>query len=1042
MKLNFTLTIIVCLLYNMAFSQQITLRGKIMDSDNRPISNASIVIKGTKAGTTSTPEGSFILHVPGNATLMVSAIGFVKQEVPVNGRNYVDIHLESDDLSLEEVIINGAYGASDKKSFTGAATVVSSDKLLATQPTNLTQALQGASPGVQVLNTNGQPGSNGSITVRGISSVGAGTDPLYILDGMPYNGDLSSINPSDIENLTVLKDASATTLYGSRAANGVIVITTKKGVTATPVVNAKSNFGFSDIAVPYPDKLNPQQVFELAWEALKNGQTDRGVSEAEAAQYATNNVVLQYFQNADKNVFNTSTPIGLDGKLKPDAQQLFYGDWLNELFKPRLRQEYNVDFSGTAGQDNRTQYFISGSYLNDKGYFKVQEFERFSGRANVNSQVKKWLNVASNVSYSHSFQQNPAVEARFTRVMPTVYPVYEWDYENNTYKRDIFGNLMPDYGDNTRTEWRGWNPGFVGDYKNEYDWNFGGAQKDNLSTRNAIEIIFLPGLKLITGLATDYQLNYDHTYQSATLTYSAGYGGWASRSANRRFTYTLNNLLSYDRSFGLHHINVLGGQEIYKAKWNYVYTSRDGFPLGGLFEIDAAAGAMGAGSSEDNYRLSSYLSRLEYDYNGKYYFSASFRADGSSRFSSENRWGKFWSVGGAWILSAEDFMKNTSWIGNLKVRASHGTVGNDQVQDVVGYYAYQGLYSSGYNDYNEPGAILSRLPTPDLVWESNEQTDAGVDFDLFGFLHGSFDWFSRKSKNLIFARPLAPSVGLGSIFENVGDIKNTGVELELGANLIRNHAFSWHIDINASHYKNEITRLPQNEIIDGRFKMVEGKSRYEYFGPVWAGVNPENGNNTWWLYTEEGPVRTEDYTLVNNNDQKRFLGSALPDLFGAITNNFAYKGIELSFMLYYSIGGKMYDGDYAEGVRWRRGFNMSTDILNRWTPENTETAIPRLSEFTQNNIGVYSSQYLFNNSFLRLRNVSLGYVLPNQLTKKIGIDRLKIFAQGTNLLTWGNAADRGTDPETTLNGVVANGPNGSATGTVRKSWSFGLQASF
>src|SRR5690606_4114738 len=352
------------------------------------------------------------------------------------------------------------------------------------------------------------------------------------------------------------------------------------------------------------------------------------------------------------------------------------------------------------------------------------------------------------------------------------------------------------YGDNTRTEWRGWNPGFVGDYKNEYDWNFGGAQKDNLSTRNAIEIIFLPGLKLKTGLATDYQLNYDHTYQSATLTYSAGYGGWASRSANRRFTYTLNNLLSYDRSFGLHHINVLGGQEIYKAKWNYVYTSRDGFPLGGLFEIDAAAGAMGAGSSEDNYRLSSYLSRLEYDYNGKYYFSASFRADGSSRFSSENRWGKFWSVGGAWILSAEDFLKNTAWIDNLKVRASHGTVGNDQVQDVVGYYAYQGLYSAGYNDYNDPGAILSRLPTPNLVWESNEQTDAGVDFNLFGLLHGSVDWFSRKSKNLIFARPLAPSVGLGSIYENVGDIKNTGIELELGADLIRNHAFSWNLDVN------------------------------------------------------------------------------------------------------------------------------------------------------------------------------------------------------------------------------------------------------
>lgn len=1041
MKLNFTIAVIICFLYKAAFSQE-SLRGKVVNNENEPIPGVSVLVKGTRTGTTTSAEGTFSLNVSGTATLVVSGVGYIKQEVPIAGKHFLEIHLESDDMSLEEVVINGAYGSSDKKSFTGSATVVSSDKLLATQPTNLTQALQGASPGVQVLNTDGSPGSNGSITVRGISSVGAGTDPLYILDGMPYNGDLSSINPSDIESLTVLKDAAATTLYGSRAANGVIVITTKKGTAGTPIINAKSNFGFSDIAVPYPDKLNPQQVFELAWEALKNGQTDRGVSDAEAAQYATDNVVLQYFQNADRNVFNTPTPIGLDGKLKPDAQQLFYGDWLNELFSPRLRQEHNVDFSGAAGQDNRTQYFISGSYLNDKGYFRVQGFERFSGRANINSQVKKWLNVGSNVSYSHSFRQNPAVEARFTRVMPTVYPVYEWDYDNNTYVRDPYGNLMPDYGNNTRTEWRGWNPGFTGDYKNEYDWNFSGAQRDNLSTRNFTEITFIPGLKLKTGLSTDYQLDYNHSYQSATLTNSAGYGGWASRTANRRFTYTLNNLLTYDYRVGSHHFNVLAGQEIYKAKWNYVSISREGFPLGGLYEMNAAAGPRGGGSSEDNYRLLSYLSRIEYDYNSKYYFSASYRADGSSRFSPENRWGNFWSIGGAWILSAEDFLKNTSWIDNLKARASHGTVGNDQVQDVVGYYAYQGLYAAGYNDYNDPGAILSRLPTPDLVWESNEQTDVGVDFDLFGRLHGSIDWFNRKSKNLIFARPLSPSVGLSSIFENVGDIKNTGIEVELGADIFRGHAFSWNIDVNASRYKNEITRLPQNEIIDGRFKMVEGKSRYEYFGPVWAGVNPENGNNTWWLYTDNGPVQTEDYTLVNNNEQKRFLGSSIPDLFGAVTNNFAYKGVEFSFMLYYSIGGKMYDGDYAEGVRWRRGFNMSTDILDRWTPENTDTDIPRLSEYTQNNITVYSSQYLFDNSFLRLRNISLGYVLPNQLTERIGINRLKVFAQGTNLLTWGNAAKRGTDPETRLNGVVANGPDGTGNGTIRKSWSFGLQASF
>ncbi|TDE17184.1 SusC/RagA family TonB-linked outer membrane protein [Dyadobacter psychrotolerans] len=1029
------------MLAQISWAQNRTVSGKVIGKkDNLPVPGATIRVEGTNTGTQTNSDGSFTVQIADKSVLAVSFIGYLKQTVQTDSRNQYEIFLTEDATALQEVVINAAYGTSDKKAFTGSATVVSAERIMSTQPTNISQSLQGASPGVQVLNTNGAPGSDATIVIRGLSSVGGGNNPLYILDGMPYDGNLNSINPNDIESMTVLKDAAATTLYGSRAANGVLVITTKKGASGKPSINIRSNFGYSDMAVSYPDRLSPQQLLEVSWEALRNGRLDRGISPEIAAQYATDNVVLEYFQDKNKNVYNTPTPIGLDGKLKPDAVQLFEGDWLGEYFSPRLRQEYSLDISGAVGENNKTSYFISGSYLNDKGSFKVQEFGRFSGRANVTSQVSKWLSLGTNLSYTHSNQQNPNVQARFTRVMPTLYPVYEWDYTNNAYVRDPYGNLMPDYGDRTRTEWRGWNPGFVSDYKNPYDWNFDYNQVDNMSTRNFVEAQILPFLKFRSGLSTDYQMTSGHNYQSATLTSTAATGGWSSRSANRRFSFTFNNLLTFDKDFGLHNVNVLVGQEMYRARYNYLSASKQRFALGGLYELGAAAEMSASSSSEDNYRLMSYLSRVEYNYNEKYYLSGSFRKDGSSRFSVDNRWGNFWSLGGAWIMSGERFLHDVSWIDNLKLRGSHGVVGNDQV--AAGYYAYQGLYATGRNDYNDPGVLLSKLPTPNLVWESNVQTDIGVDFQLFGRrLHGSVDWFNRTSKDLIFARPLAPSVGLSSISENIGDVRNSGLELELGTYVFKNKNFTWNIDLNASRYKNEITRLPQNEIIDGRFKMVEGKSRYEFFLVDWAGVSPTTGNNTWYKYNADGGREvTEVYADVNNNDQKRFQGSSLPDLFGALTNSFTFKGFDLSVMMYYSIGGKIYDADYAEGVRYRRGFNMATDILDRWTPENTDTKIPRISEFTQTNVGSGSSQYLFDNSFLRLRNVSLGYSLPKTITDKMRVGNIKFFAQGTNLFTWGAAAKRGSDPETGLNGTVANGTNGDGAGSIRKSWSFGIQA--
>ena len=1029
------LQLLVLCSYN-TFSQSVVLQGKITEAEG-PVSGATVTIKGTSKAVAAADDGSFSLSYTGRTVLVISAAGYEPQELQVTGQRSVNIQLIKNSRAMEEVLVT-AYGTSKKSTFTGSASVVSGEKLQKIQSTNVTQSLQGMTPGVQVLNTNGQPGTDGTILIRGMSSMRGDDGPLFVVDGMPYAGALSAINQNDIESMTVLKDAAATSLYGSRAANGVIVITTKKGKTAKAQINVRSTFGFSDFAVMFPDKLNAKQIFEVSWEAIRNGQTDQGMGADAAAQYATNNLTGKFFQNINIGVFNDPYPVGTDGKFKPAVKQLYAGDWYGEMFSKRLRQEHSVDISGATGANNKTQYYLSGSYLEDNGNVTVQKFNRYSARLNVSSEVKPWLQVGSNISFAHSFQQYPFVGTRFVRVMPEVYSVYEWDYAKNEYKRDVNGNLIPDFGDATRTEWRGWNTRFAGDYKNNDNWSFSGFLYDNFTSRNFAEIKFSPSLKLRTSLSTDFGLNYDHSYASNTIGNSIGTGGSASRNANRMFSYTMNHILTFDKSFGEHHVSILGGQEVYKYKYNALGASRRGFPLPGLYEISGASTLTGATSSEDNYRLESYLSKAEYSFGQRYYLSGSFRKDGSSRFHPDTRWGNFWSVGGSWRLSKEAFLSGLTWADNIKLRASYGTTGNDKVS----YYAYQGLYATGYNFMDLAGALLSRLPTPNLKWESNVQVDIGLDFRLFNRIDGSVDWFNRKSKDLIFNRPLPPSTGNSGIDENIGDVKNYGWEVQLASNIIRTSKFSWDVDVNASSYKNRIVRLPQKEVITGRYKWTEGVSRYEFYGPVWAGVNPETGNNSWWKFGADGKKeRTELYNEVNRNDQMRYLGSSIPDLFGSITNTFNYSGFSLSVMLYTSIGGNMYDGDYVEGVRWRRGFNLSTQILDRWTPENRNTKIPRISEFTQNNVSVYSSQYLFNNTFTRLRNVSLGYMLPAGLTRRYGISSLRVFALGTNLYTWGPAARRGTDPETTINGAVGDGANGSGAAPITKSYTLGIQLS-
>lgn len=1009
------------------YAQDKTVTGVVVSSeDGSPMIGVAVMDKVSMNGVITDFDGKFSITVPTKSkVLQFSYVGFKTKEQAISGKT-MKVEMTPDVVNLEEVMVV-AYGTGKKSSFTGSATVVKKESLEKVKVSNVTQALQGQSSGVQVINNSGEPGADASIMIRGIGSMNASSSPLYVVDGTAYNGYINAINPNDIESMTVLKDASATALYGSRAANGVIMITTKKGASEKGQINFRSTWGFTSLAVDLPRALTPQEFTELAWTGIMNGYMDNGMSATDAAKLATDNLANEL----KINPWNMDKPVGLDGKLDPNAKLKFSGDWRDALLKSRLRQEYTIDFSGKS---QKSDYFISVGYLNDKGVFSTQEYERFSVRGSMNYDVKKWMKVGLNANLSHSKRIMSAGSdvVWFLRTMPSIYPIYVWDEATQGYKTDSNGDYILDYGDN-RMSWAGWNP--LADAKyNPSPW-----YHDDASLRTYFEIKFLPELTWRTNISLDYYLYHSDGYVNSEYGFAAGYGGEAYKDMQRGISYTINNLLTYNKTFGDHTINALLGQEAYARDTKALSASKRGFPFNGLTEINSASEMNSMGSWKDEYRLLSWFSRLEYDYANRYYVSASYRTDGSSRFHPDSRWGNFWSVGASWRISNEKFMEPYSeWLDNLKLKASYGAVGNDNLGTL---YAYQGLYATGMNNYNQAGVMISRLPNKTLKWETNLQFNVGLDFAMFNKFSGTIEYFKRKSKDLLFTMPMAPSTGFGGIDRNIGDVQNYGIEFTLNYVPFSSKDFTWTIDLNGTSYKNKITKLPQEEMNAGYFKWREGESRFNFWGAEYAGVNPETGNDQYWMVVdkEDGTterVKTEDYNAVSSDKHKKYLGDALPKLFGGLTNSFQFKGIDFSFMIYYSLGGKLYDGDYAQAMAYRQGYSLHPDMLDAWTPENKNAKLPRFSTTYGNYMGSYSSKFLYDNTFFRLRNITLGYTLPKSLTSKFLINSLRVFAQADNILTTGNAQKRGTDPEQSIDGIAGN------RFPVTKSVSFGLQLNF
>lgn len=992
-----------------AYAQDITVTGKVT-AGGEEIPGVTVSVKGQTRGTITGIDGSYSLRVKGDESLVFSFIGYETVTEQVNKRKVINVELQETSQMVDEVIITVPYGTAKKSTFTGSASFIPAGTIEKAQVSSVSKALQGTVAGLQSFSSSGQPGSDATIFIRGVGSVNASTNPLYVVDGVPYDGALSSIASSDIESITVLKDAASAALYGSRAANGVIMITTKQGTKeSAPTVDFSAKYGFSSRARADYDQVNTNQYFELYWEAMRNYRMDNGYSAADAAAYASSNLTGNLGINPYGSAF--PEPVGLDGKLVSGANPLWNDSWDDALSQDAHYSDLNIRVSG--GSKN-SKYFASAGYMNDQGAYICSGFKRYTLRANITSDIRKWLQVGLNLSGTHSVQDSPKQDdsaisnvVAFARSLPSFYPVYQRDMKTGAYLLDENGDRMFDYGEYRPNSYAKYNLlASMPHDKRE-------VKRDAASLRGYVQVAPIEGLTYKMSLNVDYNSKFLHNYDNPTYGPGSISGGEVSKQNYRTTGMTFNNVVNYQRTINdNHNIRVMVGQEYYEYNTSNFGGTRSKVIMDGFYEPDAASSLSDFSGDSDQYKLLSYFGSAEYSYASKYFLSGSVRTDGSSRFHPDHRWGTFWSVGASWKIMQEAFMAETSgWLSNLSLRASYGAQGNDQ----VGYYAYQALYSIR-NNLGESGLHAYRLATPNLSWETNLNTNVGLDFGLWNNrLSGTVEYFERRSKDLLFSKDLVPSSGFSSMDENIGAIKNYGWELQIAGYPIVTKDWKWKLSLNATTYKNKITSLPADEMWSGNKKWVKGGSLYDFYLVEWAGVNPENGNPMWYRYNNDGEkVTTEDYSSTTTSDKVK-CGNSLPKWTGGIQSDLSYKDFSLSFLFSYSLGGKIYNGDKLSLMsQGPTGTSWSVDMLDRWTPENTNTDVPRLTTSPKSSWTNSSDRFLVDRSYLRLKNITFSYNLPKTILNTLTLKDASVFFQAENMLTF--TKQQGLDPEQTVGG--------------------------
>lgn len=1004
-KIILMFTLISFFGFQSAFAQT-TVKGTVTSADDGgTLPGVSVIIEGTSLGTTTDMDGKYSLSVPdGSTAINYSFIGMKKQTIAFTGQTTINVVLESSSQILDEVLVI-AYGTAKKGAFTGSATQINAEKLELRPVTNVTSAIEGASAGVQVSGNSGQPGSGPDIHVRGIGSFSASSAPLYVVDGVPFSGQISSINANDIESLTILKDAASTALYGNKAANGVVMITTKKGRSGKGQLSVNFSHGITGRSIPEYSRVGVMDYYLLTWEAMSNSKG----GDAAANLWASENLIDELGYNIT-NVADDQLVV--DGVVNPNASVLpTYTDlnWEDEIMRVGQRSNYDLNYKG--GTEN-SDYYVSLGYLDETGYTIKSDFKRFSARANANLQATDWFKTGLNLTASNSVG-NQAYESssssyvnpfRFTRGIGPIYPVYEHDLATGAFILDANGEKIYDLVDNR--------PGGASSGRHivaETKWDTDRDEITTLGAKTYGEFKLYKDLTFTVNASFDQRHYYNETADNKIIGDGAP-GGRAYRTYSRRTSLNFNQLVNYSKSFDQHNFKVVLGHENYDYTYNYLYGSKTVSITDGNTELDNYVNITGLSSYTDTYTTEGYFGRLDYDLDGKYFVTASYRHDGSSKFATDVRWGDFWSLGGAWRMDQEDFIKQIDFIDMLKLRGSYGQVGNDAGID---YYAYQALYGLGWNNQAESGFLQSKLAADQLVWESNNSFDIGLEFGAFNKLFGTLEFYRRISDNLLFAVPLPLSSGLESADENIGTMYNQGIELTLSYDVIKTQNFNWNVNANFSTLKNEFTYLPQDEIINGSKKLMVGHSIYDYWLTEWYGVDPADGSALYRADPEVFDATNSDFRFIGNDtvtiestDAKyHYAGTAIPDLYGAITNTFTYKSFEMSFMLTYQIGGKVIDYTYQDVMSsGTYGSSMSTDLLDRWQNPGDITDVPRMDVSRTSDFNATSDRWLTDASYVALRSLNFSYNLPKNLLDNLGVSKARVYLSGENLFMM-NARD-------------------------------------
>lgn len=1025
--------ILFCIVAVMAFTfaasaQNRTITGKVTDDKGAPLEGVTIAAPNGKTAVTTDKAGNYTITIGNDVKrLLVTAIGFESYNINVGAGAVSNITLKTKDAKLDEVVVV-AYGTQKKGNMTGSAANIGSDVLEKRPVTNISQALAGAAPGIAATSGNGQPGSGAALRIRGFGSINASSEPLYVVDGFPYGGFVGDINTNDIESISLLKDASSTALYGARAANGVVLITTKKGKTAAPRVNLYMNSGISSRGIAEYDKVNTLQYYPLIWQGIKNGAqypvTGTGATAAAAAATASNTVATQLIYNP----FNVpgNQVVGLDGNLNPNATLLYNDfDWYSPLERNGPRNEVGFSVSSKAG---KSDYFFSLNYLTDKGFVIESDFKRVNARMAVNSQVKDWLKTGINVTAAIVNTNQAAGDGSNTFVNPFVFargigPIFPVRAYSAT-GQPIFdgqGQQWYDYGLHPGAVNRpsGASPGRHIILETLLNKRL--SKRNSVIARTFAELKLAKNLTFTTNAGIDLNNARALTFQNKVVGDGVTPGGRSTASSNEFRTITLNQLLNYSKKIRQHDFSILAGHESSKNIDEFLTAERTGSIADGNIQLVNFVTATTATSNENNLRREAYLSRFNYSYDGRFNAEVSYRRDASSRFSPQSRWGDFYSVGGAWVISKENFLKNANWINFLKLRASYGTVGNDALDS---YFEYQALYGLGFNNAAEPGLLATRPNNPDLTWEVNVTKNVGLEFGfLKSRISGSVEYFDRGSSELLFDVPLGLSSVITSITQNIGTMTNKGVEVQLNLDVIKTKNFNWDVQFNVTSLKNEITKLPNNNapITSGTKRLEVGKDIFAFYLRRWYGVDPTDGAGLFYATAASTTdIRTgakgEKLTSNPANAEFGYAGTAIPKHFGSINNTFTYKDISINFLLNYQVGGKFYDGNYAGLMGVGYGNAMHTDLLKAWKNPGDITNVPRL-DINQTNarFNAASDRWLIDASYVNVRNVSVTYNLPKALTTKLKLDNARVFVGGENLYIFSKR--QGLNPAESFNGT-------------------------